>query len=284
MRAKVLAVALVAVIVMAGAGIGLLYVHGEEALRERDDIAARQEMLASLSMIQSGADEAFQHAYRELTNASAALRATGLEGERARAVLSALAARVPHAVDAVTVNTSGIIVTAMPEEYQDAEGVDISDQPQVRYMLDHKMPVMSDVFIMVEGFAASDFEVPVFDGEGRFNGSVSVTLDISGMMMELVERHLDLDRFQFTCLQIDGTESYDTDDSQIGRNLFTDPAYQNHTAVLETMERVVTEGQGYATYRYYRTLGSEELVDKETYWASTGMFGASWRLMVIRAL
>ncbi len=275
---------LVAVIAMAGAGMSLLYVQGEEALREKDDIAARQEMLASLSMIQTGTDEALQHAYRELTNASVALRATGLEGEGARAVLSALAAGVPHAVDAVTIDASGTIVTAMPAEYQGAEGADISDQPQVRYMLENMMPVMSEVFVMVEGFAASDLEVPVFDAEGRFNGSVSVALDLSGMMGELVERHLDLSRFQFTCLQTDGTEIYDTDGSQIGRDLFTDPAYQNHTAVLETMERVVAEGQGHATYRYHRTLGSEELVDKEVYWGSGGLFGASWRLMVIRVL
>jgi hypothetical protein len=146
------------------------------------------------------------------------------------------------------------------------------------------MPVMSDVFTMVEGFEATDMEAPVFDQDGSFVGSVSVTINIQKMVQEIAEEELNGTAFQFTCLQRDGVEIYDTDGAQIGRNLFTDAVYRNYTETLAFMHQVVQTSQGHGTYQYYRSVTSGDLVNKEVYWSSFGLHGTEWRLLVIRVM
>ncbi|MCG7843901.1 MAG: hypothetical protein MIO90_00540, partial [Methanomassiliicoccales archaeon] len=207
-----------------------------------------------------------------------------LNGTAARAALNELMANVTYAVDVVTIDVNGIIVAAEPIAYHEVEGANISDQAQVRRMMETMMPVMSDVFIMAEGFPAADMEVPVFTADGRFNGSISVAMDMESMLGDMVNTHMDASKFQFTCLQTDGLELYDTDSDQIGRNLFTDPAYQNYTMALQFMHGVTSQGQGYGTYEYYQTLESKEMVEKEVYWSSFGLYGAEWRLLIIHVI
>lgn len=282
-KMKVLAMTLVFVLVITGAGTVIFYLQGESALREKQSIAVREEMLTELSTVQSEAQDALRSANENLTEASILLRTTGLNGTAAREVLAHLLANVNFAVDVVTIDAKGSIVAAEPAKYHEAEGTNISQQPQVLRMMETMMPVMSDVFVMVEGFTATDIEVPVFTTDGRFNGSVSVTLDLEGMLRDMVGSSIDLDMFQFTCLQTDGMEVFDTDEDQIGRNLFTDPVYQNYTTTLAFMHMLVGESAGYGTYDYYRTLSSRELAEKEVYWSSFGMHGVEWRLLIIHA-
>ncbi len=284
MKARILAIALVAVVVISAIGMSLLYLQNENTLREKDRIVIEQDMKDTLSRIESAVRSELGNITKHLNTASDELRPTGLDGDDARAVLSDLKAKLPYAVDVVTINRTGVIVAAYPEEYSDIEGVDISDQPQVQEMLRTMRPVASDVFVMAEGFPASDMESPVFDASGMFIGSVSAAIDLSAMLRDIVDACLDRERFQFTCLQIDGTEIYDSDGAQVGKNLFNDSVYADHPAMLEFMRTVVDEHDGYGTYRYYRTLGSQDLVDKEVYWTSFGMTEANWRLMVIHVM
>jgi hypothetical protein len=284
MKARILAVALVAVVVIFAVGMSLLYLQNESTMKEMDRIAIKQEMRDTLDRIGSAVWSEMGNITKHLNKASDELRTTGLDGEDARAVLADLKAKLPYAVDVVTIDRTGVIVAAYPSEYSDVEGVDISDQPQVQEMLRTMRPVASDVFVMAEGFPASDMESPVFDPSGMFIGSVSAAIDLSAMMKDIVDACLDRERFQFTCLQIDGTEIYDSDGAQIGKNLFNDSVYADHPEMLEFMQSVVDQRDGYGTYRFYRSLDSQDLVDKQAYWTSFGMTEANWRLMVIHVM
>jgi hypothetical protein len=276
--------ALVMILVFAGAGTTIIYLNGEETRREKESLAVRTEMQAELSSIQQKIWGQLSSVSENLTKASIDLRITGLNGTEARAILNDLFVNVIYGIDVATIDIHGKIVAAEPEIYHDVEGTDISEQSQVQRMLETMMPVMSDVFVMAEGFTATDIEVPVFTNDGVFNGSVSVALDLESMIRDIVNASMDTERFQFTCLQTDGLEVYDTDEDQIGKNLFTDPAYENYTTVLDFMHDLIGKDQGYGTYEYYRTLESKELVGKEVYWSSVGMYGVDWRLLIIHAL
>lgn len=283
-KLKWFALAFVSILVLAGIGTTIIYLKGEDTRRVNESLAVRMEMQTELSSIQHKVWGQLSSVSENLTKASMGLRTTGLNGTEARAILHDLIVNVTYEVDVVTIDVNGRIVAAEPERYHDVEGIDISGQSQVQRMLTTMMPVMSDVFVMAEGFTATDIEVPVFTTGGVFNGSVSVALDLESMIRDIVDASMDTDMFQFTCLQTDGLEVYDTDEDQIGRNLFTDPAYENYTEVLVFMHDLIKEDQGYGTYEYYRSLESKQLVGKEVYWSSVGMYGVDWRLLVIHAL
>jgi hypothetical protein len=275
---------LVLLLVVSGIGLTVMYVQDHGRANERSELAAKVEMTEALDSIQARAWTELAMAEENLTAASISLRSTGLNSTEARAVLTSVKENLTYGVDVVTIDRNGTIVAAMPTEYQGSEGADISGQAQVARMRETMMPVMSDVFTMVEGFEATDLQAPVFDRAGAFVGSVSVTLNLQQMVKDIVEEELNGTSFQFTCLQPDGTEIYDSDEGQIGLNLFSDPIYKNYTETLVFMRQVAGSSQGHGTYSYYRSVASGELVNKEVYWSSFGLHGAEWRLLVIRAM
>jgi hypothetical protein len=277
-------VVLVLLLVASGVGLTVMYVQDHGLAIERSELAAKVEMTEALDSIQARATSELVKAEENLTAASVSLRSTGLNGTEARAVLMGVKENLTYGVDAVTIDRNGTIVAAMPAEYKGSEGADISDQAQAIRMRETMMPVLSDVFTMVEGFEATDLQVPVFDPTGAFVGSVSVTLNLQQLIKDIVEEELNGTSFQFTCLQPDGTEIYDSDEGQIGRNLFSDPIYKNYTETLVFMRQVSGSSQGHGTYSYYRSVASGELVNKEVYWSSFGLHGTEWRLLVIRAI
>lgn len=232
-------VVLVLLLVMSGIGFTVLYAQSTGSAKERSELTARVEMTEALNSIQARAWSELVQADENLTQASIDLRSTGLNGTAARAIMNGLLENLTYGVDIVTVDANGTIVAAEPSDYQGSEGRDIGDQAQVVRLHQTLMPVMSKVFAMVEGFEAADMQVPVFDQEGRFIGSVSVTLNLQEMLKDIVNEELAGTSFQFTCLQTDGAELYDTDEAQVGRNLFTDPIYQNYTETLAFMRQVV---------------------------------------------
>lgn len=261
-----------------------MYAQNENLRRENQELAVREESYRSLMAMQSEVQDGLMEASEELARGAALLSSSGLSGTEARAVMNEVLGNIAYGIDVVTIDVHGVIVASEPSAYHGTEGTDISGQEQVQRMLATRMPVMSQVFRMVEGFMASDMQMPVFDAEGRFIGSLSITLDIEGMIRERAEALGPSSGFQITCLQDDGLEVYDTDEGQIGRNLFTDPAYANYTETLEFMHQVLESSSGYGTYEYYDSLESGNLVAKEVFWTGFGLHGTQWTLMFIHVL
>ncbi len=278
------AVIAAALFLVATIGAAFLYAQNENLSRENEELAVREEVYRALMTMRSEVQDGLVEVSDELARGAALLGAVGLNGTEARAVMNEVLDNIAHGIDVVTIDIDGVIVASEPSAYHAAEGVDISGQEQVQRMISTRMPVMSQVFRMVEGFMASDMQMPVFDQEGRFIGSLSVTLDIEVMIRERAEALGLSSGFQITCLQDDGLEVYDTDAAQIGRNLFTDPAYANYTETLEFMHQMLGSSSGYGTYEYYETLESGKVVTKEVFWSDFGMHGTYWTLMFIHML
>ncbi|MHC1710336.1 MAG: hypothetical protein AB9819_08030 [Methanomassiliicoccales archaeon] len=181
------AVIAVALVMVATIGATFLYAQNENLRLENDKLAVHEEMYRALMTMQSDVQDDLARTSEELARGAALLGASGLNGTETRAVMVDVLGNIPHGIDVVTIDVNGIIVASEPSAYHGAEGVDISQQEQVQRMITTRMPVMSQVFRMVEGFMASDMQMPVFDDDGRFIGSLSVTIDIEGMIRERAE-------------------------------------------------------------------------------------------------
>ena len=68
----------------------------------------------------------------------------------------------------------GIINNVEPESFRSVIGINLSDQEHLQRLYSEKVPVMSDVFLSVEGVPAVDIASPVFSPDGRFIGATTL--------------------------------------------------------------------------------------------------------------
>lgn len=122
----------------------------------------------------------------ELKRAAERLTIEGLTGYGARSALEDLYNAFAYAIDCTAVDSSGRMTTVEPAPYRHVEGSDISDQEQVKRLLDRRVPVLSGVFMTVEGIEAVDTEYPVTRPDGTFIGSVSLLFAPEKMLAGLL--------------------------------------------------------------------------------------------------
>ena len=232
---------------------------------------------------------------RDLFTAAGELARTGLDGEEARRILNELAARYPYVVDACTVDKNGKIVAVEPAAYHEFAGSDISGQEQVGRLWETGRPVISSVFTAVEGFPALDLEWPVFpvsyqqsyhsredsvfNRQNELNGSVSLLIKPEQFFASFALPELQGQQPEMMVMQKDGYIVYDSDSSQIGRNVFTDPFYQDYTGLPALTRRTVAERAGVGTYTPPEQPIQKQVV-KMSVWTTVGLHGTEWRLII----
>ena len=280
-----LSIVLVLVLVVSGIGLTSLYIQKNDASNQASESAARLQMTEVLLSVEARAWPELLEISDNLTKASEELSALGLNGTEVRQVLKGAKDNMTYAVDTLTMDKNGVIVATYPSDYESSEGTNISDQPHIVKVLKYKVPVMSEVFTTVEGFVAAAMHIPVFDLNGTFIGTVCATINVQGLIDDIAAEELSGTTLQFLCLQTDGMEVYDTDEAQIGLNVFTDPVYNNYTEMKTFIrDKVIAESEGYGTYHFNRSLASNEIVNKQAYWSTFGLYGSEWRLVVLRAM
>jgi branched-chain amino acid transport system substrate-binding protein len=210
---------------------------------------------------------------QSLLDASLALSETGIEGQKAREVLSDLAGLGPWVVDCITTDLNGTIIEVMPEEYQQVVGISIKDQEHIERLLSTRRPAGLAYIKSVEGFRAMDFASPIFDEEGRFAGAVTVLVNSTELFGMALAPYQPEGRAKIWAMMPDGTVIYDSDAEQIGRNTFSDPLFQAYPDLLAVATRVETERSGHGAYEIFGT-------SREVFWTTVDYQGREMRLLL----
>lgn len=217
---------------------------------------------------------------RDLALAAQRLAGSGLQGEDAAAVLHKLYEDHPCVVDAATVDPEGRLLLIRPLKYSASEGKSIADQAHFLRLKNSGKPVMSDLFKTVEGFYAVSIGRPVLSQEGEPIGYISLVFQPDALVRNII-MPLDNSAFKLEALaiQTNGRVVYDKDFMQVGKMTFTDPAYQLYPSLLSLARSAVQEESGSGVYEYPASPGGEP-VKKEAQWATVGLHGTEWRLIL----
>jgi polar amino acid transport system substrate-binding protein len=217
-----------------------------------------------------------------VADSSYQLSAIGIEGEKARDILRNLTGSSPYFTEATTGSPEGKIAAAEPAVYRNLEGADISKNDATIRLMQTKSPVFSPVFHLVEGYDASIVSYPVFSATGEFIGGVGAIIKPAELLGSIIAPRLLGTNYSVTVMQKDGLSLYDSDPSQVGKNLFSDPIYQPYPQLLALGKNVVAERSGMGRYVFQNNEHNGNIT-KEVYWTSVGLHGNEWRLVAIRA-
>jgi hypothetical protein len=217
--------------------------------------------------------------------AAETLSFTGLGGPEARNILNSVCCKNPHVITCSAVDLNGIMLTVVPDSYRWAEGSNISDQKHVIEIQETHRPVLSSTFPAVEGFDAVVLEWPIFSTDGEMIGSVNALFRpdlLLNSAAELWRQEVGDEEVTAWAMATDGLILYDPDPEEVGRNLFTDPLYAPYVQLLVLGERIASEKSGTGTYEFLGP-GLVDPAVKRAWWATAGLHGAEWRLVVVRA-
>jgi len=202
----------------------------------------------------------------ELKRAAERIGTAGLTGDGARATLEDLVKALPYAVDVAAIDSTGKMVTIEPAAYRHFEGSDISDQEQVKRILDRRMPVMSAVFRTVEGLEATDVEYPVFGSGGAFLGSVSLLFS-SEKLLDAALVPSAGGKSSIWVMETGGRILSHPEKSRIGTNFLAWDRLRAEEKLRRLAERFASEGEG-------RDAGRGAI------WTTASLYDTAWRLIV----
>jgi hypothetical protein len=180
-----------------------------------------------------------------------------------------------YVIDSTFVDDKGVMKFIEPISYKKLEGTDISYQDVVKEILKTKQPAMSNTIDSVEGIKSIAFDVPVFSPKKEFLGFLSILTRIEEMI-KFAAVQIEAGRDVKTwVMQKDGLIIYETDHSQIGLNLFTDPLYKDYPDLIELGKRMVKEPGGQGAYTFLIN-GTQKVVRKEAAWRTLNFYGGDW--------
>lgn len=217
----------------------------------------------------------------DLKNGSVSLSETGLSGPDAGSVLTNTLTRHPWAMSAVTVSREGQIMAAVPKQYAHLTGTDVSTQPQVIRVNAAKSPGLSGVIPLVEGYPGVFQSSPVFSHEGEYLGYIDITYAPEIFLGRYIEKATMNTPYDVWVVQTDGTEIYDTNREEIGKNIISDPIYAD-PALYAVASGILKEPSGTTTYVFWDRDWSKN-VTKTAVWETAGIDGTEWRIVVTRA-
>lgn len=213
-----------------------------------------------------------------IRNNSLALSETNLTGREAEAILAKNLLRHPWAISSLIISKEGIVLAAAPENYAGIVGEDLSWQSQVLDANTKRVPIISGVFLMAEGFTGVSQSYPVFSPSAEYLGYTDITYTPDVFLGRQILPIINGTPYDVWVTQVDGTVIYDTTKEEIGKNLFTDPAYAD-PALQEIFLRIVQEPAGAGTYTFWDRDWNQN-VTKTVVWETAGIDGTSWRVVV----
>jgi sensor domain CHASE-containing protein len=271
----ILAIALLASIIASGT----LLSSSTQLDADRTKQAKQLQLNAMLFEAQSEVQSKIDRLAAAMKDLGKDLSSIGLSGVQARSQFNVTIDQDRYITDIITFGTDGVVLEAEPAIYRNVIGVDLGGAANVQKILTTKMPVFSGVIRTVEGDLGAIMAVPVFNDGGQFLGAVSAMFNASEMIGDTVDRIANGPSYNSWCMQLDGMLVYETDRSQIGRNLIYGPDYIPYPLLQAVGWRMLNESTGHGTYSFISS--SQQMINKQCYWASVGVEGTYWRLAMV---
>jgi hypothetical protein len=214
-----------------------------------------------------------------LVNASLELSETGIDGPEARAILLNITKVDPSIIDCITIDVNGTVREVEPESFANIKGENLKWQQHVNDTLNTKLYSGFYFINTVEGLYATDSEMPVFDKNGTFIGTVSILFNQSQFFTRILDPLLVDGKYKMWVGKADdATILYETDSSQILLNR-SSPLYQDYPTLLELFDRMSYERTGYGTYEFLDQ-SRENILSKGCYWTTIPNKGTEMRLVI----
>ncbi|MCP1716167.1 hypothetical protein J2T58_002042 [Methanocalculus alkaliphilus] len=222
-------------------------------------------------------------AITEITDQNADLLSEkGLDSPDALTIMGDRLRTIPYAHSSLVIGADGVVISAVPEEYAGIVGMDLSFQPAVRRANSEQVPIVSDLFWLVEGFYGISQSSPIFDADGEYLGYTDITYEPEILIRRVITPLLWERPYDLWVTDTNGTILYDTTAEEIGRNLFIDPAYQTGN-LQEVFMEIVSSASGSTEYTFWDRHWGQE-VRKEAVWGTAGVYGAEWRVVTTRSI
>ncbi|HBB91164.1 MAG TPA: hypothetical protein DC042_05460 [Bacteroidales bacterium] len=197
-----------------------------------------------------------------------------------RAKMADLAEMSPEITDFGWVTPDGILQLIEPSLYHGSQGVNISTQDHIIKSFNTRQPVLSKVFMSVEGFSSVVLIHPQVTNSVLYGG-LSALFYPENLLENILKPIFEGQDFELWVMEKGGRIIYDQDDFEIGLDLFTDPLYAGFPELITAGHKIDNEESGTTTYSFYKA-GTQETVTKLTYWTTYSLHGTEWKIVWVK--
>ncbi|MDQ1261327.1 MAG: hypothetical protein QG575_508, partial [Euryarchaeota archaeon] len=214
-----------------------------------------------------------------LIDASLALSETGIDGPAARAVLSNLTKTDASVIDCITIDANGTVLEVEPALFESVKGANLKWQEHVNDTINTRLYSGFHFIKAVEGLYAIDSEMPVFDRNRTFMGTVSLMFNSSQFLGNVLAAFQPAGNSNiWVCKADDATILFDTDPTQALFNR-SSSLYQDYPELLSLFDRMSMQRTGYETYEFLDE-SHDETIKKGCYWTTIPNRGTQMRLVL----
>lgn len=240
------------------------------------------DMAAALEMITNEISDELARVKDANQISAESLAITGISGEKAEAVLNNKLDNVTHGHSSLIISPDNVVTGAAPSQYTSLIGLDLSYQPETRFANKQKSPVISNIFLLEEGFFGISMSYPIFSDNEDYIGYTDVTIRPEEFLRPVIVPFTEQTGYEIFILQPDGLTVYETNEVEIGKNILTDPLYD--TPELRNLSNAVIDNErGTAQYTFWNKEWNKQ-VEREAMWNTLTQDHQEWRIGVVRNL
>jgi PAS domain S-box-containing protein len=176
------------------------------------------------------------------------------------------------------VDENGIILYTYPPNPA-IIGKDISYQKHVKDVMSNKVPVVSDVFLAVQGYLAIAIHVPVFD-KNKYTGSMALLIPIDRLGKQYIGRIKIKDSGNAWLLSENGVEIYCPIKDHIGKSYLD--ITENHPSAREFIEKTNKDPRGFSKSIHHKVIenGKQVYVTKYMAFYRVPLGNTFWSIVI----
>ncbi|GAB4171113.1 MAG: hypothetical protein Kow00108_05480 [Calditrichia bacterium] len=175
---------------------------------------------------------------------------------------------------------TGTIIYTYPSSEENI-GKNIANQSHIQTLLNTREPVISDVFMAVQGFQTVAFHVPVVQ-DGQFKGSLALLIPFDVISKKFLEK-IRIGKSGYAwVLSPEGKEIFCRYDSHIGKTIVETSS--EYPEVLKIAKKMTNRESGIGTYLYFENPmeeKSKDLVEKLVVYQSIPLENSFWSIAVV---